>query len=73
MRQVRFTLRIPAEEMLRYYRGKAASVSVMAEDGRRLRFPAETLRPFVTREGISGRFVLRFDERNRLQGIDRIG
>ncbi len=59
--------------MLRYYRGKAACVSVVAEDGRRVRFPAENLRPFVTREGIHGRFALRFDEHNRLQGMDRIG
>jgi len=73
MRQARFTLHIPADEVLRYYRGSASMVAVTAADGTRLRFPAACLRPFVTREGIHGRFLIRFDENNRLLGIERLG
>ncbi len=72
MRQAFFTLHIPAAEMLRYYRGSAATVAVTAEDGTRLKFPAASLRRFVTGEGIHGRFVIRFDEANRLVGIEKL-
>jgi len=40
--------------------------------GRRVRFPANILRPFVTLEGIQGRFIIRFDSDSRFQGIDRL-
>jgi hypothetical protein len=73
MRQARFTLHISADEMLRYYRGQAGMVTVIADGGIRLRFPAASLRPFVSREGIHGRFIIRFDEGNRLLGVERIG
>lgn len=72
MRQAHFTLHISADEILRYYRGQAGMVAAVAEDGRRLRFPAVSLRPFVTARGIHGRFVIRFDENNRLLDIRRI-
>jgi len=72
VRQARFSLHIAADEFLRYYRGQAGMVAVRADDGTRLQFPAASLRRFVTREGIHGRFVIRFDEDNRLLGIERI-
>ncbi|MEJ2199830.1 MAG: DUF2835 domain-containing protein [Desulfuromonadaceae bacterium] len=72
MRQARFTLHISADEMLRYYRGRAAMVAVVAEDGRRIRFPVSNLRPFVTANGIHGRFVIRYDANNRLLAVERI-
>jgi hypothetical protein len=48
-------------------------VAVTADDGSRLRFPAASLRPFVTREGVHGRFLIRFDENLRLVELRRIG
>ncbi|BCR03473.1 hypothetical protein DESUT3_05420 [Desulfuromonas versatilis] len=71
MRRAFFTLHISAAEMLRYYRGSAATVAVTAEDGTRLRFPAANLRRFVSAEGVHGRFEVRFDEANRLLSIER--
>ena len=41
-------------------------------DGRRVRFPAMILRPFVTHVGIRGRFRILFDENHRFQGIEKI-
>ncbi|OHB26362.1 MAG: hypothetical protein A2X84_07245 [Desulfuromonadaceae bacterium GWC2_58_13] len=73
MRQARFTLHISADEVLRYYRGRASVVAVTATDGTRLRFPAGILRRFVTGEGIHGQFLIRFDANNRLLGIERVG
>ncbi|MBL3591728.1 MAG: DUF2835 family protein [gamma proteobacterium endosymbiont of Lamellibrachia anaximandri] len=50
----------------------AANVSVIAEDGRRIEFPANSLRPFVTKSGVQGRFELLIDDNNRLQRLDRL-
>jgi len=65
------SLEISAEAYQQMYRGTARDV--LAEDlqGRRIRFPAVALRPFVTREGVSGVFVLRVDARNKLIDIRR--
>jgi len=73
MPQARFSLHVGPEELLRYYRGRASMVAVTADDGSRLRFPAASLRPFVTREGVHGRFLIRFDENLRLLELRRIG
>jgi glucose-6-phosphate isomerase len=61
MREVRFSLVISAEEMLRYYRGSAKDVIVTTDAGLRVQFPAQHLQRFVTPEGVRGRFALRFD------------
>lgn len=69
---IRFSLNLSAERYLRYYQGHARSVSVLADDGRRVEFPANALRPFVTRQGIHGHFELLIDEHHRLQGLKRL-
>ncbi len=71
--QVRFAIRISAEDYLFYYKGQARQVIVNADDGRRVQFPASCLQPFVTRDGIKGVFVLRFDTNNKLIGLEKIG
>lgn len=72
MKSVRFTLAISAERYLAYYRGSARNVVVRAHDGRVVRFPAETLRAFVTHDGIHGEFELRYDRDNKLLGMERV-
>ena len=72
MREVRFTLHLGTDELLRYYRGTARAVIAVTDDGQRIQFPAESLRPFVTPEGVHGRFALEFDERAKLKGLRRI-
>ncbi|KAB7622973.1 DUF2835 family protein [Alkalilimnicola sp. S0819] len=71
LNEVRFGLRISAEEYLRYYRGQARDALVTATDGRKVRFPAAALRRHVTREGISGFFVLRYDNRGKFHSLER--
>lgn len=65
------TLSISAAAYRQMYRGTAQHV--LAEDlqGRRIRFPAAALRPFVTHDGINGVFVLRVDARNKLIDVRR--
>jgi len=65
-------LHIPADEYQRLYQGSVQNVLATSVDGRRIRFPAMILRPWVTHSGINGRFRIVFDENNRYQGIEKI-
>lgn len=65
-------IHIRAEEMLRFYTGTATEVVTTTEDGRSIRFPVKVLRPFVTESGVAGRFLLRFDARNRFVDAHRL-
>jgi cell division inhibitor SulA len=58
MRRYIVRLDISAAQMLRYYRGTATSVRVVAEGGSLVQFPVTVLRPFVTEMGVQGRFLL---------------
>lgn len=63
---------IAPEEYQRLYAGTAKTVSTQSADGRRVQFPANILRRFVTREGIRGRFIIRFSDDNRFESIERL-
>lgn len=65
-------LAIFPEEFQRLYQGTAQDVSALSLDGRRVRFPAAILRPFVTHEGVHGRFAIHFNHQNRFQHIEKI-
>jgi len=67
-----FRLALSPEGYLHYYRGRARAVIVEAEDGRRVQLPANALRPYVTREGVHGRFELTLDEHNKLIALTRL-
>jgi hypothetical protein len=72
MTEYRFHLAIPAEDYLAYYEGAAQQVVVTLATGQRLQFPADSLRPFVSHEGVHGEFVLRVDANNKLQALERV-
>ena len=72
MQKIRFSLYIPAEDYLRYYQGMASQVSVIAEDGRRIQFPARHLRSYIGPSGILGRFEMVLDSDNRFIALNRI-
>lgn len=71
--ELRFYLDLSPEQYLHYYRGTARAVSVRSLEGKRVQFPADRLRPFVTHEGVRGLFALRFDENHRFVALRRIG
>ncbi|MDX2495838.1 MAG: DUF2835 family protein [Desulfuromusa sp.] len=60
-----FRLQISQQQYLQYYQGTASAVQVISECGKRLHFPAVRLRPFLTHNGIHGRFCLTIDDNNR--------
>jgi hypothetical protein len=72
METVRFRLNLSAEKMLAYYQGAAQQISVRASDGRRVQFPAQWLRRYVTADGVIGLFELRFGADRKLIDLQRI-
>lgn len=71
MPQVTVTLAIDAEDYRRHYGGGVRDVVAVTNDGRTLRFPATILREVVTRDGVHGRFVIRYSEQGKFTGIER--
>lgn len=71
-KQYHFNLRITAADYLRYYQGSVHNVLVTTHQGVRVKFPASALRPYVTKEGISGQFVLQTDENNKMVELRRL-
>ncbi len=72
MSSIDVTLRIDAQEFVRHYAGAVRNVVARADDGRTLRFPTSILQPYVSRDGISGRFRIYFDARGRFERIERL-
>jgi len=72
MREVIISLSISAHDYLAHYQGSVKEVVASSIDGRKIRFPSTILQPFVSHEGIHGRFVIHFDDKNKFQGIDKI-
>lgn len=73
MNQLVFNVKISSQEYLKFYQGVASWVHIVAEDGRRLKLPAKHLRPFLTHDGICGRFLLTFDDMNQMTALKRLG
>ncbi|MBX2807733.1 MAG: DUF2835 domain-containing protein [Cellvibrionaceae bacterium] len=71
-RQLHVSLAIAADEYLRLYRGSARSVLATSWSGKRVRFPANILQPYVTREGVHGHFIISFDSDHRFQKIEKL-
>lgn len=57
---------------MRYYRGQAQAVRVVADSGQVVQFPALHIRRFIDQQGIHGRFQISFDANNKLKSIERI-
>ena len=69
---VRFRLDIPPSELNLYYQGAAKDVVTSTCDGRRVQFPAALLRPYVSRNGVQGVFLLEFDDNHKLVSFRKI-
>ena len=65
-------LNITAEAYRQLYSGDARNVLAHDREGRKIQFPASSLRSFVTHEGIRGTFIIRVNEHNKLTDIRRV-
>ena len=64
-------IRISPDELIRWYGGQASVVEARALDGRVVHFPANILRPFVTRQGVVGLFKISYGASGKYLGIER--
>ena len=62
-------LAISKQELLKYYRDAASQISAVATDGQTILFPVTAIQPFVTHEGVFGRFQLQVNSQGRLLKI----
>lgn len=65
-------LAIAAEQWLTLYRGEVKSVSAVADNGKRVQFPASVLQSFVAYEGVHGHFRLFFTDDLRFVRVQRL-
>ncbi|MEN8764138.1 MAG: DUF2835 domain-containing protein [Thiogranum sp.] len=63
---------ITADAYRSLYSGDAQNVLAYDQEGRKIQFPASSLRPFVSHEGVHGTFIVRVNEQNKLAGIRRV-
>jgi len=70
--ELQFYLNISREQALRYYQGTARAIVVTASNGKKLQFPAEHIRSFIDINGIEGYFSIKFDDNNKLIGLNRV-
>ena len=69
---IRFKLGISTDKFLAVYKGHAKNISTIALDGRRVEFPAEKIRQFLTHDGIYGVFEMEISKDNRFLAIKRL-
>ncbi|PKF50754.1 DUF2835 domain-containing protein [Enterovibrio nigricans] len=55
-----------------HYAGIAANVVVTTDHGLTLQLPASRLRPYLSQQGVKGRFRLIVDENNRFKSLDKM-
>ncbi len=66
-----FSLNIPPHELEKYYSGHSRSVIARASNGLRIQFPANLLLPYVDHHGISGRYILSYQEGGKAVSLER--
>ena len=71
MKEIIVTLAIGPDEYLKNYQVPGINVAAKSVDGKVVHFPANILQRFVTREGVQGRFKIRFNEAGKFQSIER--
>jgi hypothetical protein len=69
---IRFSLILSYAQYLKVYQGSAKNVSVIADDGRTVVFPAGRIQPFLTKEGINGYFEMELTPENKFVGIKKL-
>lgn len=70
--RIRFSLNLSYDQFLAVYQGQAKRVSVIADDGRRIEFPAGKIQSYLTKKGIQGYFEMTLTETNKFVSIQKI-
>lgn len=72
MKKISFHLNISQQQFLNWYKGSARQVTTVADNGKRISFPAEKLRPFVDHQGVVGHFEISFNENHKFVALKRL-
>ncbi|MBQ4812605.1 hypothetical protein A7985_03190 [Pseudoalteromonas luteoviolacea] len=72
MQEYYFYLTLTYEQCLAYYEGEVEHIQVIEDGGKRIRFPAQHIRRFVSTIGVSGRFRLQLDDNNRFIALEKV-
>ena len=72
MRRLRFRLAISAPQLLQYYQGRTAALSVHTEQGVRLQIGLHHFRTFVSHDGLQGYFEITLNAENQFQQLARL-
>ncbi len=67
-----FNLNLDYQQYLQVYQGTAKNVSVLADDGRRIAFPARNIQSFLNKEGINGYFEMELTAENKFISIKKL-
>ena len=67
-----FTLELSAEECEAIYAGTFKQLQVTSDCGKRVRFNAFKIRPFVSRLGVRGRFKITLNEQHEFVRLEQI-
>lgn len=68
----RFRLNISSDDYLRFYQAQSCFVQAQTEEGQRIKFPAEHLRPYISHSGIHGLFELESTDQGKFIALRRI-
>jgi hypothetical protein len=66
-----FHINMSTKEILPYYEGRAAAISVRTTQGMSVQFPVMHLREFILPSGVRGYFCLK-TENNKFVSLERI-
>ena len=69
---IRFTIQLSYDKYLKVYQGAAKNVSVIADDGRRIAFPARNIQSFLNKDGINGYFEMILTAENKFVSIKKL-
>lgn len=69
---LRFHLNLSYDQYLSVYQGIAKTISVTADDGRRIVFPAGNMQRFLNKSGIQGHFEMELSAQNKFLGLKKL-
>lgn len=69
---IRFKLDLSYDQYLAVYQGIAKTVTTIADDGRRIVFPAGNIQRYLTKAGIRGHFEMELTAQNKFMSVKKI-
>jgi hypothetical protein len=71
-RNIVLDINISADRYVALYEGKIKDVLAISHDGLSVRFPGNILHKFLTHDGVSGTFVIKYGANNKFLGIEKL-